>query len=454
MNALLRLVCAGTFLLAACGDEPSPTPDTDASTVDITSDLAVDDDGGVDITVDVSLIEDAPVDVPDLVADLGPEDSTEDTPLDVAGLPCGAACTSNEVCFGAICVQECTDGPSVDELSLALPPGTVIVSNFCTATTHTEAFALLPTWEALELVATPQETQTEFRLRRWPLYQKNGPALAEDLIVSAVDGLVDTWEVLPAGFLSLSASHALWGYATINSVLGGKVFRTSLDAASLTTTFSAPGIAGGALIESDKLLTFSFGLNELSAGVGVYAEGPTSGQVSLIMTDLGDTSGELLRVGNHLLISAYSDAWTSCDDGEGGEEPLAPAAGRRTFVIPQSAVGTSIEKQSPLQARCDVTQLALEDEFEAFGDEWLLRPQSDGAFGLSKLRIQALEVNPDSGELSLGPALPLTLDATFIRARKMPGAGLVLLEHDAGYLLVKVDALDPADDVDDDEGDR
>ena len=69
MNALLRLVCAGTFLLAACGDEPSPTPDTDASTVDITSDLAVDDDGGVDITVDVSLIEDAPVDVPDLVAD-------------------------------------------------------------------------------------------------------------------------------------------------------------------------------------------------------------------------------------------------------------------------------------------------------------------------------------------------------------------------------------------------
>jgi hypothetical protein len=448
------LVAPLLALCIACGEDEGKS---DAAEGDLSADTQTDDvaepsDTTPDVATDTGIIPDVGTDSLDEVIenDLGAPDAG-DVGIDATGLPCGGACAWDESCYAGICVRECQEGQDVPTLASFLAPGTEVVANFCTDTASTYAYSVLPSWEAVELRAQTNEGVTELELRRWPLYLVEGPGQAESIGFESVSGALATWEVLPAPFVATSQDHVLWGYATSSPELGGKVLRTSLSNPGSVDAFPAKGIAGGELLAGDRLLTHSFGFAGPESGPGIYYSYLPQETVVQVVTDLGSTTGDLVGVGDFLLISGYSDAWEPCEPPPEGEEAPPAVGGARVFAIPLGEINAAFEGGGPISARCGATILDLDPGFTGLGDGWILTPETDGAFELVGLSLRRLSVDPELGLTGLGDKITLSQGSAFIGGRKMPGAEIILLEHEAGYLLVKASFL-KVDEGDKEEG--
>jgi len=432
-------------VVTACGsDEPtgadSLTSDlisADGQGMDALGDSASEDTGSTDTLTDGSALADqSEEDAAVLDAQAG-DTTSEDTGPDVSGLPCGMACAANETCMEGVCVRECQDGLTVEELKEQLSPGAQIVANFCTDTAATHAYAVLPSYEMLELRVTSVDNSSEFRLVRWPLYLAEGPNSSTLLASHNVAGLIATWEVLPAPFLATASQHVLWGYATNGNGLGGTALRVELSEPFTSIQKDARGIAGGELLGGDDLLTYSFQLAQKDEGLGIYYHRLSEDKVVRVVDDLGTSSGDVVRVGDHLLIGGYSDDWGGCD---GGAPPLNNA-GSRVFVVSVDEVKSAFETNSTIYARCNALTLDVEPGFTGLGDGFVLTRLHDGAFQFLGLEVHRLTVEPALSQAQLTDSVQVTQGTAFTGGRKMEGAEILLLEHAAGFLMIKADYL-------------
>jgi hypothetical protein len=198
-------------------------------------------------------------------------------------------------------------------------------------------------------------------------------------------------------------------------------------------------------------LTHSFGLAGTESGAGIYYSYLPQEKVVQVVTDLGSTSGDIVRVGDFLLISGYSDAWVPCEPPVEGEEPPPAVGGPRVFAIPLAEMNSTFEEGGQIAARCGATILDIDPGFTGLGDGWILTPETDGAFDLVGLSLRRLSVDPELGLTGLEDKIMLSQGSAFIGGRKMPGASILLLEHEGGYLLVKASFLE-VDDGSEQEG--
>ena len=438
------LVC---FALSACSPEPSVDKDG------TNSDTSLTDGAGQDVA-DAS-VSDTPADdldnpeqdVSDAASsDIGFDislDAADDTVEDVNQLPCGQLCEVDETCFEGVCIRECGDGLGVEELHAQLAPGAQIVANFCTDTTHTVAHVVLPTYEMLEFRALSTGGSTALRLVRWPLYLSDGPSSAETIVTQVVPGLVETWDVLPAPFIGTAPDHALVGYATNGEGLGGAALRVQLSPPYSTDMVDAGGIAGGELLNDNDMLSYSFRFGTLDQGLGVYYRSQSEDKVVRVVDDLGQSSGDIVRVGEHVLITGYSDNWESCD---GQDE--APSAGKRIFVFAVQELKTAFDNNTTLYARCSALQLNVEADFTGLGDGYVLTRETDGAFQNTGLELHQLNVDTELGQAQLSGSIAVTEGTAFLGGRKMEGADILLLQHEAGFMMIKADYLG-SDDITD-----
>jgi hypothetical protein len=430
----------------ACGsDEPTGSDiltsdliSVDGQGMDAVGDSASEDTGSMDTLTDGSGLTDQSGEDAAVPNDAQAGDTTPgDTGPDVSGLPCGLACSANETCMEGVCVRECQDGLTVQELKEQLSPGAHIVANFCTNTSATHAYTVLPSYEMLELRATSEDNSSEFRLVRWPLYLAEGPSFSTLLSSHNVAGLIETWEVLPAPFLATASQHVLWGYATNTNDLGGTALRVGLSEPFTSTLKDARGIAGGELLGDDDLLTYSFQLAQKDEGLGIYYHRLSEDKVVRVVDDLGTSTGDVVRVGDYLLIGGYSDDWGGCD----GVAPPLNNAGSRVFVVSVDDVKSAFDTNSTIYARCNALTLAVEPGFTGLGDGFILTHLNDGAFQFLGLEVHRLTVEPALGQAQLTDSVQVTQGNAFTGGRKMEGADILLLEHAAGFLMIKADYL-------------
>ena len=434
--------------MGGCGsDEPTET-DTANGDVQITDGS----DGDTDTQEDDATLADGSNIEPD-VSDVGPDIAGTDGQSDDAGpgdvlddivqLPCGQLCGVDEICLEGVCVRQCSDGLSVEELVAELSPGAQVVANFCSDTSAIQAYRVLPTYEVLEVRAASSGSSTDLALVKWPLYLAEGPSAGETLSTQSVPGTIDTWEVLPAPFVAASAGAALWGYATATDVLGGAVLKIELAQPYSSELQAASGLAGGELLSDDDMLTYSFQLGSTEEGPGIYYRRSSQDKNARVVNDLGQSTGDIVRVGDYLLISSYSDNWTPCD---GTDQDLG--AGKRVYVVPTSDVTSAFDNGTSVSARCDASRLDISADFVGLGDGYILTREMNDAFEYTGLKLHQLSVESAVGTAQLSDSMPVTEGAAFIGGRKMEGADVMLLQHEAGFLMIKADYLasDPSTD--------
>ena len=426
------------FFATGCGSDESS--DQDASAVDSQSDGSM-VDAGDGVPGDGWLPDSAGTDniqpVDTETNDSQPGDSvTGDGFADGGGdatlLPCGQQCGVDATCWEGVCVRECKSGLSVEELDVQLAPDIEIVANFCTDTAPIQAFAVLPSYEVLEVRAKSKDGETNLMLRKWPLYLKDGPDAGETLASTNLAGTLEAWDVLPAPFVAYAPARALWGYTTVSSGLGGEVWNVGLTPPNDVASFEAAGIAGGELLSDDEMLAYSFGFGSVDSGLGLYLHRISEEKTVRVIDDLGDTSGHVVRVGESLLVTGYSDAWLPCDGQNQG-----PEAGRRVFVLSVEKIHEAFENQQTIHARCDAKRLDISDAFVGLGDGFVLTQPKDNAFADTGLLLHTLETDGDTGSASLSSGVPVTQGNAFVGGRKMAGADVLLLQHEGGFLMVR-----------------
>ncbi len=372
---------------------------------------------------------------PDLpIGDPGAADETAaDLPTpDTGGLGCTAeSCPEGFGCVSKVCVARCPDGAALEDLVAALGPGITPVSQVCADTSAIYAWDVLSSWEVLEVKATDlSASSTSLALRKWPLFGQSGPAGAAILSASTVPGSVALWEVFPSPMLAVDeeGGTALWGYTATGSGTTGAVFATPIQGGT-TSTFPAVAPMGGALRQGAALVSAQ-DVSGAGVGPGLYLLNLAGGLSTRVVLDLGSAPGHVASWNGQILLGGYAEQWPDC--GQGG----APTPGDRVFEATEDGIMTAYGAGTPVSASCELPSLGLSADVRFLRDGRILERQSANGWDTDAL-VMHTWTRDASGAVLLGTSRVLSAGPLYRGARGVGDAGLIVLQHEAGYLVVQ-----------------
>lgn len=462
--AVAALWALGGVWAAGCDSPGATQPLPDAAVDAPTGDAAVDGtaDGAGDAVGDASgtdapLGDEATTDDGTLADTPGPDQAvtdqtgpdqgvTDQTATDQTGpeLPTpdggGLGCTADSCpegfgCVAKVCVARCEGGAALEDLVAALGPGITPVSQVCTDTHATYAWDVLSSWSMLEVRATElSASSTSLALRKWPLFGQAGPQGAAVLSASTVPGSVTLWEVFPSPMLAVDevAGMALWGYtatgsATTGAATTGAVFSTPIQGGT-TSTFPAVAPMGG-LLQQGAALVSAQDVGGAGVGPGIYLLNLTGGLSTRVVLELGSSPGPVASWQGQLLLGGYAEQWPDC----AGD---APPPGDRVFQATSDEIMTAYGAGAPLSASCDLPPLGLAADVRFLRDGRILERQSASGWDTDAL-VMHTWTRDATGAIALGTSRVLSDGPLFRSARGVGDGGLIVLQHEAGYLVVQ-----------------
>ncbi len=405
------------------GEEDLPTlADTPAPDGLVTDGTALDEAGPDDTALDQTGADQT-----------GPELPTPDA----GGLGCTAeSCPDGFGCVAKVCVARCEAGAALEDLVAALGPGITPVSQVCTDTGPVYAWDVLSSWEMLEVRAKDlSASSTSLALRKWPLFGQSGPAGAAILSASTVPGSVTLWEVFPSPLLTVDedAGLALWGYTAAGAGATGAgatgaVFATPVQGGT-TSTF--PAVAPmGAVLRQGAALVSAQDVSGAGQGPGLYLLNLAGGLSTRLVVDLGSAPDAVASWQGQLLLGGYAEQWPDC----GAAAP--PTPGDRVVQTTEEALMASYGAGASVSAACDLPPLPLAADVRFLRDGRILERRSTNGWDTDAL-VMHTWTRDSSGAVSLGTSRVLSEGPLFRGARGMGDGGLIVLQHEAGYLVVQ-----------------